>query len=58
MLAGIGVTLLGVFYLAFLGGFLIAMRVGFENVSGPFYKTFAFLFYRDLCLRCRRVFCR
>jgi phosphatidate cytidylyltransferase len=34
MLAGIGVTLLGVFYLAFLGGFLIATRVGFENIPG------------------------
>jgi phosphatidate cytidylyltransferase len=31
MLAGVGVTILGVMYLAFLGGFLIATRVGFEN---------------------------
>ncbi len=31
MLAGTGVTLLGVFYLAFLGGYLIATRVGFET---------------------------
>ena len=31
MLTGIGVTVLGVFYLAFLGGFLVAMRVGFET---------------------------
>lgn len=31
MLAGIGVTLLGVFYVAFLGGFLVAIRTGFEN---------------------------
>jgi phosphatidate cytidylyltransferase len=31
MLGGIGVTILGVAYLAFLGGFLIATRVGFEN---------------------------
>lgn len=31
MLAGIGVTVLGVIYIAFLGGFLIATRVGFEN---------------------------
>ncbi|MGI8812776.1 MAG: phosphatidate cytidylyltransferase [Pyrinomonadaceae bacterium] len=29
MLTGIGVTLLGVIYLAFLGGFLVATRVGF-----------------------------
>lgn len=34
MLAGAGVTILGVFYLAFLGGFLIATRVGFENFPG------------------------
>ncbi|MEO8648085.1 MAG: phosphatidate cytidylyltransferase [Acidobacteriota bacterium] len=31
MLAGAGVTILGVVYLAFLGGFLIATRVGFES---------------------------
>ena len=31
MLTGIGVTMLGVLYLAFLGGFLVSMRVGFEN---------------------------
>lgn len=31
MLAGSGVTILGVVYLAFLGGFLIATRVGFED---------------------------
>ena len=31
MLAGIGVTVLGVLYVAFLGGFLIATRVGFEQ---------------------------
>lgn len=31
MLTGIGVTLLGVFYVAFLGGFLVAIRTGFEN---------------------------
>jgi phosphatidate cytidylyltransferase len=29
MLAGIGVTILGVLYIAFLGGFLISTRVGF-----------------------------
>ena len=32
MLTGIGVTLLGVIYVAFLGGFLVATRVGFENL--------------------------
>ena len=30
MLAGVGITILGVLYVAFLGGFLISMRVGFE----------------------------
>ena len=34
MLTGIGVTLLGVFYVAFLGGFLVATRVGFETTPG------------------------
>lgn len=34
MLAGVGVTLLGVMYLAFLGGFLVAMRMGFEQRVG------------------------
>ena len=32
MFAGAGVTILGVLYIAFLGGFLIATRVGFENL--------------------------
>ena len=31
MLTGIGVTLLGVMYVAFLGGYLVAIRVGFET---------------------------
>ena len=31
MFAGVGVTILGVLYVAFLGGFLIATRMGFEN---------------------------
>ena len=31
MLTGVGVTILGVLYIAFLGGFLVATRVGFEN---------------------------
>jgi phosphatidate cytidylyltransferase len=31
MLIGVGMTLFGPLYLAFLGGFLVAMRVGFEN---------------------------
>ena len=37
MLAGTGVTLLGVLYVVFLGGFLIATRVGFE--TRPFLST-------------------
>ena len=37
MLTGAGVTILGVLYIAFLGGFLIATRVGFEN--RPFLST-------------------
>ena len=44
MLAGIGVTLLGVLYLAFLGGFLISIRVGFENVQGLSTKLLLFFF--------------
>ncbi|MGE3465403.1 MAG: phosphatidate cytidylyltransferase [Pyrinomonadaceae bacterium] len=31
MLTGVSVTVLGVLYVVFLGGFLVAMRVGFEN---------------------------
>lgn len=34
MLTGIGVTILGVLYVVFLGGFLISTRVGFENNPG------------------------
>ena len=37
MLGGAGVTVLGVLYIAFLGGFLIATRMGFEN--HPFLST-------------------
>ncbi len=37
MLGGAGVTILGVLYLAFLGGFLIATRVGFEGT--PYLST-------------------
>jgi phosphatidate cytidylyltransferase len=39
MLAGAGVTLLGVFYIAFLGGFLVSMRVGFDGTLIPFLST-------------------
>jgi len=31
MLTGIGVTMLGVIYVAFLGGFLVATRMGFDD---------------------------
>ena len=44
MLTGIGVTVLGVFYVAFLGGFLIATRVGFENIPGLSTKLLLFFF--------------
>ncbi len=37
MLTGAGVTVLGVLYIAFLGGFLIATRVGFE--THPYLST-------------------
>lgn len=37
LLAGAGVTVFGVLYVVFLGGFLIATRVGFEN--HPFLST-------------------
>ncbi len=39
MLTGIGVTLLGVIYVMFLGGFLISMRVGFDETLVPFLST-------------------
>jgi phosphatidate cytidylyltransferase len=35
MLTGIGVTFLGVLYVAFLGGFLVSTRVGFEDAGVP-----------------------
>lgn len=39
MLTGIGVTFTGVLYVAFLGGFIVAMRVGFDESSAPFLST-------------------
>jgi phosphatidate cytidylyltransferase len=39
MLTGVGVTVLGVLYVAFLGGFLISMRVGFTETIVPFLST-------------------
>ncbi|HSI87975.1 MAG TPA: phosphatidate cytidylyltransferase [Pyrinomonadaceae bacterium] len=44
MLTGTGVTLLGVMYVAFLGGFLIATRVGFESIPGLSSKLLFFFF--------------
>ncbi len=44
MLAGVGVTLLGVLYIAFLGGFLVSMRVGFENFPGLSSKLLLYFF--------------
>lgn len=39
MLAGVGVTLLGVLYVAFLGGFLVSMRVGFDETLVPYLSS-------------------
>lgn len=39
MLTGVGVTVLGVLYVAFLGGFLVAMRVGFTETTVPYLST-------------------
>ncbi|HEY0460920.1 MAG TPA: phosphatidate cytidylyltransferase [Pyrinomonadaceae bacterium] len=39
MLTGVGVTVLGVLYVAFLGGFLISMRVGFAESIVPHLST-------------------
>ncbi|MGB7069423.1 MAG: phosphatidate cytidylyltransferase [Pyrinomonadaceae bacterium] len=44
MLAGAGVTILGVLYVAFLGGFLIAVRVGFDDHPGLSGKLLGFFF--------------
>src|SRR4029078_11413936 len=47
MLIGVGVTLLGPIYIAFLGGYLVATRVGFEN---PLYLSTHLLGYFFLVL--------
>ena len=44
MLTGIGVTLLGVIYVAFLGGFLVATRVGFETGTNLSTHLLAYFF--------------
>jgi len=47
MLTGIGVTILGVLYVAFLGGFIVAMRVGFTESIVPHLssKLLGFFFF-------------
>jgi len=44
MLAGTGVTLIGVMYIVFLGGYLVSMRVGFEYVPGLSSKLLLYFF--------------
>src|SRR5829696_2741995 len=44
MLTGVGVTLLGVVYVAFLGGYLISTRVGFEGRPGLSTHLLGFFF--------------
>jgi len=43
MLTGVGITVFGVLYVVFLGGFLVSMRVGFENF--PHLSTKLLLFF-------------
>jgi phosphatidate cytidylyltransferase len=45
MLTGIGVTVLGVLYVAFLGGFLISTRVGFAETLVPHLSTKLLAFF-------------
>lgn len=49
MLAGTGVTLLGVIYIAFLGGYLVAVRVGFETPAGLSTHLLAYFFLVIFC---------
>lgn len=44
MLTGVGVTILGVLYVAFLGGFLVATRTGFETPTNLSTHLLAFFF--------------
>ncbi len=44
MMTGIGVTVFGVLYVVFLGGFLVSTRVGFENFPGLSTKLLGFFF--------------
>jgi len=45
MLTGIGITVLGVLYVVFLGGFIVAMRTGFENTLVPHLSTKLLTFF-------------
>jgi phosphatidate cytidylyltransferase len=45
MLIGVGVTILGVLYVAFLGGFIVSMRVGFDATLVPFLSTKLLAFF-------------
>jgi phosphatidate cytidylyltransferase len=45
MLTGVGVTVLGVLYIAFLGGFLVSMRVGFAETMAPHLSTKLLAFF-------------
>jgi len=45
MLTGIGVTVLGILYVVFLGGFLVSMRVGFDATLVPFLSTKLLVFF-------------
>ncbi len=45
MLTGVGVTVLGVLYVVFLGGFIVAMRVGFADTLVPHLSTKLLAFF-------------
>lgn len=45
MLTGASVTVLGVFYVVFLGGFIVAMRVGFTETLVPLLSTKLLTFF-------------
>lgn len=44
MLTGIGATILGVLYVVYLGGHIVALHVGFENYPGLSVKLLGFFF--------------
>jgi len=45
MLTGVGITVLGVLYVVFLGGFLVSMRVGFNETLVSFLSTKLLVFF-------------